>query len=111
MLDTSITKVSISWKSQFKALQHKMLEIELDRTSVNEITICFGSRLPLSSIDTVQVLTPVCTANFHVVDSQIPFLLCLKDMDILGIYFNNIINQLICQNSRSISIFRKWRHL
>ena len=52
--------------------------------------------MPLSSIDTVQVFIPVGTANFHVIDTLTPFFLCLKDMDILEIYLNNITNQLIC---------------
>ena len=110
MPDTGAAKVSTAGKSQFKALQREMPEIELDTTRANEATICFGSGLPLSSIGTVQVLTPVGTANFHVVDTPTPFLLCLKDMDTLGIYLNNITNQLICQNGKSIPIFRKWGH-
>ena len=90
--DTGVAKVSIAGKSQFKALQYKMLKIELDTTRANEATICFRSRLPLSLIDTVQVLIPVSTTNFYIVDIPTPFLLCLKDMDILGIYLNNITN-------------------
>ena len=31
-------------------------------------------------------------------------------MDILSIYLNNITNQLICQNGKSIPIFCKWGH-
>ncbi len=110
MLDIGAAKVSIVGKNQCKALQYKMPEIELDTTHVNEATICFGSGLPLSSIGIVQVLTPVGTANFHFVDTPTPFLLCLKDIDTRGIFFNNITNQLICQNGKNIPIFRKWRH-
>ncbi len=111
MPDTGDAKVSTARKSQFKALQREMLEIELDTTRTNEATIYFGSGLPLSSIGTVQVLTPVGTTNFHVVDIPTLFLLCLKDIDTLDIYLNNITNQLICQNGKSIPIFRKWGHL
>ncbi len=93
MPDTAAAKVSIAGKSQFKALQRKMPEIELDTTRANEATICFRSGLPLCSIDIVQVFTSVGTANFHVVDIPTPFLLYLKDIDILGIYLNNITNQ------------------
>ena len=110
MPDTGAAKVSTAGKSQFKALQREMPEIELDTTRANEATICFGSGMPLSSIGTVQVFTPVGTTNFHVVDTPTPFLLCLKDMDTLGIYLNNITNQLICQDGKSIPIFRKWGH-
>ena len=84
-----------------------MPEIELNTTRANEATICFGSRMSLSSIGTVQIFTPVGTTNFHVIDIPISFLLCLKDMDTLGIYLNNITNQLICQDSKKIPIFCK----
>ncbi len=107
MPDTGVTKVSIAGKNQFKALQCEMPEIELNITRANKATICFGSGLPLSSIGTVQVFSPVGTANVHVVDTLIPFFFCLKDINILGIYLNNITNQLICQNGKSIPIFRK----
>ncbi len=107
MPDTSAAKVSTAGKSQFKALQRKMPEIELDATCANKTTICFRSGLPLSSIGIVQVLTSVGTANFDVVDTSTSFLLYLKDMDTLGIYLNNISNQLICQNGKSIPIFHK----
>ena len=32
-------------------------------------------------------------------------------MNILSIYLNNITNQFICQDGKSIPIFRKWGHL
>ncbi len=87
-----------------------MPEIELDTTHANEATICFGSGLLLSSLGTVQVFTPIGTTNFQVIDIPTPFLLCLKNIDIFGIYWNNIFNQLICQNGKNIPIFCKWRH-
>ena len=88
-----------------------MSEIALDTTRTNEATIYFGSEILLSSIGTIQVYIPVGTTNFHVVDTPTPFFLCLKNMDTLGIYLNNITNQLICQDGKNISIFRKWGHI
>ena len=108
MPDTGAATVSTAGKSQFKALQCEMPEIELDTTRTNEATIGFGSGMPLSSIGIVQLLTPIGTANFHVVDIPTPILLCLKDIDTLNIYLNNITNQLIYQNGKSIPIFCKW---
>lgn len=95
MPDTGVAKVSTAGKSQFKALQCEMSLVKLDITCANKATICFGSGIPLSSIDTVQVDTPVGTANFHIVDTLIPFLHCFKNMDTYGVYLNNIINQII----------------
>lgn len=91
-------------------MQRKIPEIKLDTTHANEANISFGSGIPLNAIGTVQLHTPVGTANFYVVDTPTPFLLCLKDMDILGIYLNNITNQLICQNGESVPIIYKWGH-
>lgn len=87
-----------------------MPEIELETTCQNEATIYFGSGMHLSSIGMVQLLTLVGTTNFHVIDVSILFFPRLKDMDTLSIYMNNITNQFICQNSKSISIFHKWRY-
>ena len=38
-----------------------------------------------------------------------PFLLCLKDMDHHGIFFNNVENMLI-QGGKEFPIVRKWGH-
>lgn len=107
MPNTDIAKVLTTGQSQFKALQCKMPEIELDTTRANEAIICFESKIPLSSIGTVEVFIPIGTTNFHIIDIPIPFLFCLKDMDICSIYLNSIINQLIYQNVKSITIFCK----
>lgn len=96
MPNIGTAKVSIARKSQFKAMQYKMPEIKLDTTCANEVTIYFESGIPLSSIDIVQVFISGGITNFHIIDISIPFLLCLEDMDIFGIYLNNIRNQLIC---------------
>lgn len=40
--DTGVAKVLIAEKSLFKALHQEMPEIKLDKTCVNEATICFG---------------------------------------------------------------------
>lgn len=55
-----------------------MLEIELDTTYINKVTINFEDRMSLTSMSIIQVFTPVSTANFDVVDISIPFFLCLK---------------------------------
>ena len=69
-----------------------MPEIELDTTRANQVTICFGSGIPLSSIGIIQFFTPAGTTNFYIVDIPTLFLLCLKDIDTLSIYLNNITN-------------------
>lgn len=90
--NTNDAKVLIERKSQFKALQYKMPEIKLDTTCINKATIGFESRISLSSIDKVQVFGLIGTTNFHIVNTPILFLFCLKNMDTLSIYLNNIAN-------------------
>lgn len=92
MPDTSVAKVLTTRKSQFQALQCEIPEIELNITHANKATIYFKNRLFLNLIDIFQVLTLIGTANFYVVNIPISFFLCLKDMDIFGIYLNNITN-------------------
>lgn len=107
MSDTNVAKVSIAGKSEFKALQCEMPKIKLDTTHVNKVIIYFKSKMPLISIGIVQVFIPIGISNFHIIDIFTSFFSCSKNIDILGIYLNNIINQLICQESKNISIFCK----
>ncbi|KAM4066206.1 hypothetical protein HRG_012064 [Hirsutella rhossiliensis] len=53
--------------------------------------------------------------TFHILQTPTPFLLCLADMDRLGIYFNNITDTINCSNHctnrpTSIPVIRKWGH-
>lgn len=104
MPNFGIAKVSIPEKSQFKALEYEMPEIELDRTHTNKAIISIGGRMSLIPIGTIQVLTSI---EYHIVNISTPFLFYLKDIDIFNIILNNITNQLICQNCKSIRIFSK----
>lgn len=73
-----------------------MLKIKLDTTHANKVTKCFRSKIFLNSIDIIQILILVANAKFYIVNTPIPFRLYLKNMNIIGIYLNNITNQLIC---------------
>lgn len=90
--NNSTIKVSATGKSQFKALQYEIPKIKLDETRTIKDTIYFKSRMSLSSIGIIQICTLVGTVKIYVVDISIPFFLYLKDINILGIYLNNIIN-------------------
>lgn len=69
-----------------------MPEIKLDITHVNKATICFKSGMLLSSIDIVQVFISINITNFYIVNILILFFFCLKDINRLDLYLNNIIN-------------------
>ena len=62
------------------------------------------------SIGTINLDIPMGTVVFHILQVNTPFLLCLADMDKLGAYFNNIINQLV-QSDQSYPIIRRYGHV
>lgn len=110
MPNISTVKVSTAGKTQFKALQYEMSLAKLDTTCANEAIIYFRNGILLSLIGTIRVDILVGMANFHVVNTSNPFLLCLKNINTLEVYLNNITNQLIYQDGKNIPILCKWGH-
>lgn len=53
--------------------------------------------------------TPIGSVDFHVVQADTPFLLCLRDMDALQAYYNNVTDQLIT-SSVSLPVTRRFGH-
>lgn len=90
--NTRVAKVLITGKSQFKALKCEMPLIEFDTIYINQAIICFRSKTFLSFINIIKVDILDIIANFYIVITFIPFLFILKNIDILNIYLNNIIN-------------------
>ena len=68
----------------------------------------------MPSVGVITINTPVGCITFHIVNADTPFLLCLRDMDRLGIYFDNTKNMLIQENrttpSLSYPIVRRFGH-
>lgn len=53
------------------------------------------------------MVTPVSRITSHVVPVDTPFLYCIRDLNKMGIYFNNLENAL-CQMNKKIPIEWKW---
>jgi len=68
------------------------------------INIQFGIS-STSSISSVIVNTPVSNVKFHIIKANIPFLLCLADMDTLKVYYNNLKNVLVTL-TKSVPVLR-----
>ncbi|KAJ0162349.1 hypothetical protein CTA2_4704 [Colletotrichum tanaceti] len=104
--DTSATGFSTAGHSQVTALQRiQPAEVRPNR----RVLVRFGQDQPVESRSVVIVDTPFGPIRFHVVPVNTPFILCLTDMDRLGIYFNNIDN-VLCQGSITVPVARKWGH-
>ncbi len=78
---------------QFKALQRISTDdVKLNKS--NRLNFKFGIE-DIKSIGSIELQTSLKMITFHVVEANISFLLSLADLDRLGVYFNNLTNELI----------------
>lgn len=109
--DTGAAKCSTGGYEQYQALQHQDPTVQLDCSHAREESIRFGDGQKLDSLGTVTLDTPIGVIRFHIMPSSTPFLLCLQDMDALGVYLNNVTNMLVISGKNlTIPIIRKWGH-
>ncbi|WYZ42470.1 hypothetical protein EsH8_VI_000169 [Colletotrichum jinshuiense] len=94
MPDSGAARFSTAGYQQLLALQRDDPSITLDTSTAGNANIRFGSGDPLVSLGTTTVPTPFGLITFHVVPTNTPFLLCLQDLDRLGIRFDNLTNVL-----------------
>ena len=94
MPDSGAAGLSTAGHPQYQALRREIPSIELDEKHAGKVTIRFGGGDPIKSIGTTTVPTPLGPNDFHVVPTDTSFLLCLQDMDRLGIKFDNLRNHL-----------------
>ena len=108
MPDSGAAGVSTAGNPQFLALQKLDPTVQLDTSTAGAHKIRFGKGTALSQ-GTIQVMTPLGVITFHVVPANTPFLLCIQDMDTMGVRFDNLRNVLL-QGHRVIPIICKWGH-
>ncbi|KAF1937538.1 hypothetical protein EJ02DRAFT_426545 [Clathrospora elynae] len=108
--DTSASNISTAGKEQFQALQSEDPTVTLDTSTSGKASVQFGKGSVTTSIGTAHVSTEVGKIKFEVLDAPTPFLLCLKDMDRLQVYFNNTTDQLV-QGKATFPVIQKWGHL
>jgi len=87
--DTGASNVSTAGKEQFLALQAEDPTVTLDTSTAGNTSVQFGKGSITTSIRTAHVSTAIGKIKFQVLDAPTPFLLCLRDMDRLHVYFNN----------------------
>ena len=108
MPDSGAAGISSAGEQQVMALRKKDPTAEIDTSTAGNNTIRFGKGTAIVK-GVVRINTPIGYITFHVVPTNTPFLLCLQDMDALGVQFDNLKNVLI-QGNRTIPIVRKWGH-
>ncbi len=108
MLDTGAARTSTAGYGQAEAYM-KEFNAQLDVTIAGSITAHFGIGTA-ASIGKLSVDSPVGRVHFHVMQTDTPFLLCLQDMDRLGIYLNNLRDHIVMRNGSTVTIVRFHGH-
>lgn len=82
VVDTGASTKSTAGFDQYMALKrsHPEMNLEMDTATKGQVNVIFGVG-SASSLGSVTVPTPVGDVEFHIVEPNTPFLLCLADMD------------------------------
>ncbi|KHJ33258.1 hypothetical protein EV44_g3270 [Erysiphe necator] len=107
VIDTGAANYSTGGYNQWTALQ-KHQKVPIDKSTKSSVNVQFGIGAT-SSIGSIDMITPIGTIKFHIVEANTPFLLCLKDMDSLGVFYNNLTNR-IQRGTKSFPIIRRYGH-
>ena len=93
VVDTGASQRSTAGYGQVRAYQ-KYHPATINTTRAGLVKVQFGIGTT-TSIGSVTIQTPIGHVEFHVVQADTPFLLCLADMDKLEVYYNNLTNKLV----------------
>jgi hypothetical protein len=109
MIDTGASKRSTAGYGQYLAYKKvcdTTVDTTIDTTEAGAVNVQFGIG-STPSIGSIVVDMPVGRAEFHIVKADTPFLLCLKDMDTLGVYYNNLTDLLVTP-SATVPVIRQF---
>jgi GTP:adenosylcobinamide-phosphate guanylyltransferase len=110
MIDSSASTKSTAEYDQYLAFNKMNLTIDLNFVRTETVNVQFDIE-SASSIESLTIDISFEVVKFHVIKTNISFLLSLADMNRLKVYFNNVENTLIMiiQN-RKLSIIRRFDH-
>lgn len=108
LIDSGASTKSTGGIGQFKALQKIDDSIKIDYSTAGSANFTFGIG-STASLGQINLETPIGSIIFHIVSVNTPFLLCLADMDKLGVFFNNVTNELVQANSVH-PVIRRYGH-
>src|SRR5438045_1894823 len=108
MLDTGAATASTAGYGQAQAYINTFTG-HINTQTANTVQACFGIG-QTSSIRSIVINSPIGHITFHMVKADTPFLLCLQDMDKLGIYFNNLTDMIIKRDGTTIEVIQTFNH-
>ena len=109
MLNIEIAHIFTTKYNQAQAYMRDF-DIKLDTTIANSIKTYFEIK-SATSIDSLTVNFSTNRIDFHVIQIDTLFLLCLQDINRLEIYLNNLKNKIVIKNKFTISIVRLYEYL
>ncbi len=119
LIDSNAARKSIESMRQFKALQ-QIFNHDVKLNKSDRLVFKFEIE-DTKSIESIELETSLKAITFHIVEINISFLLSLVDLDRLGVYFNNLTNELIQDSSTDIlqidmkndrySMIRRYEHV
>jgi hypothetical protein len=119
MIDSSASTKSTAEYDQYLAFKKNKIDssIDLDLSRAETVNVQFEIE-SASSIKSLTIDTSFEVVKFHVIKTNISFLLSLADMNRLKVYFNNVINSLIqmintneiLRKKKSFSVIRRFDH-
>lgn len=110
--DTGAATISTAGRSQTEALVQLHPDLRICE-SRKQSHVRFGAGKPILATDEITVPTPIGKVTFHIVPTDTPFLLCIKDMDELGVYLDNTRNELVKTQGKLTTrtpVIRRWGH-
>jgi hypothetical protein len=107
VIDTGASQRSTAGYSQVRAYQ-KIRPATIDTARAGMVKVQFGIGTT-TSIGSLTIQTPIGRVEFHIVQADTPFLLCLTDMDKLEVYYNNLTNKLVTPKG-PVLITRRFGH-
>ncbi|POS81768.1 hypothetical protein EPUL_006472, partial [Erysiphe pulchra] len=108
MIDTGAARWSTAGEAQVQALKAQRTGIQIDRSTAGQVKVQFGIGVT-TSIGSITLPTVIGNILFQVLPSDTPFLLSIKDMDSLGVKFDNLRNVLV-HGKNEIPVIRKFGH-
>jgi hypothetical protein len=119
MIDSSASTKSTAEYDQYLAFKKNKIDssVDLDLSRAETVNVQFEIE-SASSIESLTIDISFEIVKFHVIKTDISFLLSLADMNRLKVYFNNVINSLIqmintneiLRKKRSFSVIRRFDH-
>jgi hypothetical protein len=112
LVDSGAGGFSTAGHAQYLAYQKVARDAVIDTSTAGKVEIRFGNGDPVRSLGSVDVRTPIGNVNFHILKTPTPFLMCLQDMDRLGIYLDNTRNVMVEKSTgRETPVIRRYGHL